>query len=533
MPILPLNAQEKYEIIRKKDMEGYPVTNIDPKWGSWAERPAPVKPGDIVRTEETEVLVVGAGIAGMSCVLSAAEAGAKVTVLEKTGYYAARGFNIGVVNSSLMRERGYYNDPDEVAREWIKRCGNRCDERVVRKYVTRSPEAMDWLLDIITRPEYGVRPELQGCLYKGETYRELIGSHIFYDGPISRAGKIGGMTDVVECMYVESQKYDVKYLFNTPMEQLIVEDGRVVGVYGRSEEGLIAVRASKGVVLATGGIDGNDEMCADLCPIANKTAEKLYWPKGGNLGDGHRAALWAGADFEDLPFPAMLHPQAYRHPSWCFLFVNPSGHRYMNEDNYLQARSLGVIKEGVKYCWSIFDSDWREKVPATLPYGGGLFWGNDYAIGRSTEFQLAGEEAKLEQGLKGGYAFAADTPEELAGKMEVDPAVFAETFTRYNAMCAAGKDEDFGKRPELLIPLDKPPYYAKKIAVALLAVVGGVRVDAESRALTPEHKPVPGLYALGNTAGGRYGVDYPLMIPGNSHGTALTFGYLLGRALAK
>ena len=223
MPILPLKPVEKYEIIRKKNMEGYPVTNIDPKWGNWADKPAPVKPGDIVRTEETEVLVVGAGIAGMSCALSAAEAGAKVTVLEKTGYYAARGFNIGVVNSSLMRERGFVNDPDAVAREWIKRCGNRCDERVVRRYVTRSPEAMDWLLGIITRPEYGVRPELQGCLYKGETYRELIGSHIFYDGPISRTGKFGGMTDVIECMFIESQKYDVRYLFNTPMEQLIVE----------------------------------------------------------------------------------------------------------------------------------------------------------------------------------------------------------------------------------------------------------------------------------------------------------------------
>ncbi len=504
-----------------------------PRWGSWADRPAPIKPEEVKRTLETEVLVVGAGIAGMTCALSAAEAGAKVTVLEKSSNYSARGFNIGVVNSSLMKERGYFNDPDEVAREWIKRCGNRCDERIVRVFVTRSPEAMDWLLGIVTRPEYGVRPELQGCLYKGETYREIIGSHLFYEGPVARTGKFGGMNDVLECMLMESRKYGVEYIFNTPMEQLIVEEGRVVGAYARSEDGVVAVRAGRGVVLATGGIDGNDEMCEDLCPVANMTAEKLYWPKGGNLGDGHRAALWAGADFEDGPFPAMLHPQAIRHPSWCFLFVNPDGRRYMNEDNYLQARSLGTIKEGSSSCWSVFDSAWREKVPATLPYGGGLFWGNDYPIGRGTEFQQAGEEAKLEAGLKAGNTFMADTPEELGKKMGVDPAVFAETFRRYNEMCAEGKDADFGKRPELLVPLDKPPYYAKKIAVAVLAVVGGVRVDAEMRVLTPERRPIPGLYALGNTAGGRYGVDYPMLIPGNSHGTALTFGYLLGRSLAK
>ena len=125
----------------------------------------------------------------------------------------------------------------------------------------------------------------------------------------------------------------------------------------------------------------------------------------------------------------------------------------------------------------------------------------------------------------------ADTPRELAEKMGVDPDVFEETFNNYNEYCRKGHDDEFGKRRELLIPLDTPPYFARKIAPALLAVVGGVRVDPEMRVLDGTSSPIPGLYAVGNVAAGRYGVDYPMILPGNSIGSGMTFGYLLGSAL--
>jgi len=324
-------------------------------------------------------------------------------------------------------------------------------------------------------------------------------------------------------------KHGVEFLFNTPMLQLIKDGDRVIGAAAQTAEGKsIAVRASQGVVLATGGIDGNDEMCADLAPIANKVAKKINGPKGCNLGDGHRAALWAGAAFEDDHFPTMMHPQAIRHPSYCFLFVKPDGKRFMNEDNFLQGRSLGVIKAGLKYAYTVFDSDWAVKIPATLRVGGGLYWGEDYPLGRPS-FSPEMTEKAIQRGLNDGTAFIADTPEELAEKMGVDVEGFVKTFNHYNEMCAKGHDDEFGKRKELLIPLDKPPYIARKFGPALLAVVGGVKVDTKMRCLTEDGVPVPGLYAIGNTAGGRYGVDYPMLIPGNSHGTALTFGWLLGR----
>jgi len=501
------------------------------RWGSWANEPAPIDSELIKKEYSADILVIGAGIAGMSCALSAAQQGAKVICLEKFGKYTARGFNIGVCNSSYMKSRGFENDVDAVAREWIKRCMNRCDETLVRLFLERSGEAMDWLIEMLTRPEYGVRPDLQGCLYRGETYYEIMGSHLFYDGPVSRQGKFGGLNDVMEPMYQEALKEGVSFLFGCPMEQLVREDGRVVGAIAKNKDGeYIAVRAES-VVRATGGIGGNDGMCEDLCPIANKVAAKVCGPKGCDDGDGHRAALWAGAAFEDGPFPTILHPQANRHSNFCFLFVRPDGKRFMNEDNYLQARAFGVIKEGLKYAWAIMDSEWREKVPETLKYGGGIYWGHDFPLGLRDEFQLEHEEERMEWGLRTGCTVMADTPEELAEKMGVDPEGFAETLRNYNEMCANGRDTQFGKRPELLIPLDKPPYIARKYGPALLSVVGGVRVNSSMAVLNEEGREIPGLYAIGNTAGGRYGVDYPMLIPGNSHGTALTFGYLLGRWL--
>jgi succinate dehydrogenase/fumarate reductase flavoprotein subunit len=501
------------------------MKNVRPSWGSWATPPPPIAPEEVREVLETDVVVLGAGIAGVTCALRAAQCGSEVLVLEKGASWSGRGGNIGVAGSSYMKANGLENNSEELVREWIKRCGNRCDERLVWLFFNESGNAMDWLIDIVT--QYGARPVLQGSAYLGDTYREYYGSHRFFDGPMAKKGMRAGAADAVHAMYSESLKLGVEYLFKTPAVQLLKEDGKVTGVYGeRAEGGYVLVRARRGVVLATGDIGGNAEMCEDLAPLANRCPVKYTT----GSGDGHRLGLWAGGSFEDPPFPMIMHPQAYHFSNFCFLFVKPDGTRFMNEDNYVQGKCLAILREREKYAWSIVDSAWAEKVPETLKYGGGIAWGQDFELGEPA-FDVETEQKMFERGFSRGHIVSADTPEELAEKMGVPVETFVQTFTRYNEMCARGRDEDFGKRRELLIPIDKPPYYGLKFGPAVLAVVGGLRVDTNMRVLSEDGAVVEGLYAIGNAAGGRYGVDYPLIICGNSHGMALTYGYLLGKQL--
>jgi fumarate reductase flavoprotein subunit len=122
----------------------------------------------------------------------------------------------------------------------------------------------------------------------------------------------------------------------------------------------------------------------------------------------------------------------------------------------------------------------------------------------------------------------ANTIEELAEKMKVPIATFKATVARYNELARLGKDLDFGKRPDRLTTIEKPPYYAGKGRYALLVVNGGLNVNTRLQALDKDWKVIPGLYLAGNTMGNRFAIDYPTMVPGISHGMALHYGRIAG-----
>ncbi len=498
------------------------IQNNNQRRWSFETPPPAVPASEIMETVEADVAVIGAGLSGLCAALRASELGADVVVLEKTKSWNVRGGHIGVANSKAWREAGIVNDKKELAREWIAACSNRAREEQVWLFVHKSEEAFDWMAD--HEAAHDTYPKLVGARYAGPSYTERYGSHLFF-GP-----KKTGIQEAAEYLYEDSVKLGARYYFNTPGVQLEKENGRVTAVIAGKPGHYRRIRVKKGVILATGDIHGDTEMLEAYCPMFLKVTKSQYTPPGANTGDGHKMGLWAGGVMEDAPLPTVMHPQGYNRMQGFFLFVNIFGERFMNEDTWCQAKSLSILKQpgNVDYAYSIFDAGWREQMIVGMPYSGGLFNDNSASL-YGQPFTGEKEEAFVQSGLENGLIVRADSIEELAGKIGVSPQKLTETVKRFNELAELKDDADFGKRPELLFPIENPPFYAAKFGPAQLVVTGGLNVDTRLRVLDEKFVPIEGLYAVGNVAGGLYGVDYPTIIPGNSHGRAVTWGYLAGQ----
>ena len=494
------------------------------KW-SWQVVPEPVAEADIADTHECDVLVLGAGIAGCAAACHAAELGDQVIVLEKTDQVQSRGGHFAAADSKTMREAGISIDKEEIAREWIKRCSGRCKEEIVWLYLNRSGEAFDWLIE--KAEKNGFVPVMYDGNAKGDLYYEYPGTHMFGGS----ADDQNGLTAPVYLFWKGAEAAGAEFVYNTAAEQLVTdESGAVIGAVAKGEDGTYhKYLASKGVVLATGDMAGDPEMLECYAPIGLRCNNCLYTPYGANTGDGHKMGMWVGGQMELSSIPTSLHLTAYTWQGYGFLHVNAQGKRFMNENNWVQAKSIKILQQpGEKgYAWSIFDSNWLYQLPMSFPFGGGQFWdGMGRVVGQAWDPES--EQAMLENNMAIGNAFQADTLEELAELIGVDAEAFLATVARYNELAQGGKDLDYGKEPQLMNTILEPPFYATKFGPGLMGTNGGLVVDDHLRVLDREQNPIVGLYAIGNTAGGRYGNDYPIIMNGTTHGTALTMGYLVG-----
>ena len=516
---LPVLADEEMEMA------------AEPKW-SWEVKPDPIPDDEIVETIEAEVVVLGAGTAGVAAACSCAENGLDTIVVEKTELPNGRGGGVGACNSRLNKELGYEIEPVAAQYRWNRTCGNRNNEALVKMWFDNSGPAMDWLLD---------KAEKRGTtvnLYAGYSYSRIAPEepdfHTFAGGDFDAYPEASGFIPNALC-YADCVDLGVKFFFNSRGEQLVQdEDGRVIGVIASTEEGYKKFMGSKAVVLATGDIHGDPEMMDAYCePDMQKVLKDEYTPAGVDTGDGHKMAMWVGAVMQDGPLPCALHPQACAWFHGPFMFVNANGKRFFNEGNWVQAKSLQCLKQPGHYAWSIFDANWFENTKDSLNYGGGMFWDS---MMRNVGQELTPDMIEWTMGMAAaqGFMYQADTIEELADMLaeEVDKDNFLASVERYNELCEKGSDDDFAKEPEFLYPIKDAPFIAMKVGPAMLTVVGGLKINTDLQVIDKDGAAIPGLYATGNTSGDLYAVDYPINMPGNSHGRCITWGWLMGQKIA-
>jgi succinate dehydrogenase/fumarate reductase flavoprotein subunit len=508
---------------------------------SWATKPDPIADDQIVETIETEVLILGAGNAGCAAACSAVENGVKVLVCEKTDAVNGRGGVVGACNSRLNTALGCEIEPVAAQYRWNRTCGNRTNEALVTMWFRNSGKAMDWLLD--KADQYGATYSIYAGYSGNGIIPEEPDAHVFSMGDFEMPVEAGyfvptGLT------YQSSLDQGAEYMFNAPAVQLVQneETGRVEGAIVSTEEGYKKVLASKATVLATGDIAGDEEMMNYYCESRmQRVIRSDYYPVGINTGDGHKMGMWAGGVMQDGPLPTALHPQAYSMFHGPFMFVNKNGKRFFNEANWVQAKSLQMLDQPDAVAYSIFDANYGTDVADSLNYGGGMFWDS---MSRNVETPFDPEmitsvvesEAAAGKDVLGNEtavtAWKCDTLEELADAIGVDKETFLAEVERYNEFCAAGDDEDFAKEACFLYPIVEPPFYATKTGPCMLAVVGGLKVNTDLAVIDAEGKAIEGLYAIGNTSGDLYAVDYPINMPGNSNGRCLTWGWLVGKTVA-
>lgn len=501
---------------------------------SFLTPPAPIPDSQIKQTVNTDVVVVGAGLSGLSAAAHAGQLGAKVVLLEKTASAQFRGMDFSAVGSKYQLGKA---DRIALQREFMRYGTYRNNQRVVSLWTDYSGKAADWLLEMAQACGQSyesvplsdqIVPNSTIPYFPTQTYHLIPNATALAQIPQSQ-GIAPRIVATHYTLVTSAWKNGVDIRYGTPAAQLIRQDkGRVTGVIAKNADGSYTkFVAQKGVVLCAGDYGNDKEMLAYYIPSSSAMTVNIY-NGTQNTGDGHKMGLWIGADIDEAPHAPMYFdimrgqpPIAMANPlarqSW--LHVNKNGERFANEDlpfGYL-CNEQRMQPEHIK--WVIWDAKWPTEAPNMHLTACKLF-NKDNPL-----FDLKDVDDQVAKKL----IITANTIDELAQKINVPVDPLKATIARYNDLARNGVDTDFGKRQECLTTIEKAPLYAYPMGIALLVTLGGLTVNEKLQVLDTEKNVIPGLYAAGNNSGSFYTTDYPITMPGNSHGRALAFGYLAGQ----
>jgi hypothetical protein len=491
--------------------------------------------------ETVDVVVVGAGGAGMTAAITATDAGKKVIVVEsqpiaggnsvrstggmnaaKTPYQdknefkeaagvektlatAAEKFADNETITALAatvksqwdayqaNPQGYFDSVELMELDTMIGGKGKNNPELVKALAENSADAIEWLASI------GAEVKNVGAF--GGASVKRIHRPVNADGKVTAVGAY-----IVPILEKNLQDRNVQFLFDTTANEIIMKDGKAVGIKGTGKDGHKVTINAKSVVISTGGFGANAEMVEKYKPelkgFATTNAE-------GAQGQGIDMATAVGAATVDMN-QIQIHPTVHIEEDGNAhliteglrgdgaILVNAEGKRFYDEVSTRDKVSAAIIEQTDKSAWLVVDQAMVDKSAVIAGY------------------------------IKSGYTVTGATYEELAKAMGVDEATFTSTMNTWNQAVEAKSDAEFG-RTSFANPLTTAPYYAIKITPAVHHTMGGIVINPKAEVLNEKGEAISGLYAAGEVTGGVHGAN---RLGGNAVADFVVFGRISGQSAA-
>jgi len=474
----------------------------------------PIDESLVVDEQDIDVLVCGFGPAGIAAALSCAQSGLNTVVVEKNDTGTINSMTIGGVHDRIHKMYGVEFDDEEMIGEAMTKNGYRANQEIYRQLLKIDEEAINWWLDQMPFKDEEYPLTFFGYSGKEFDFREKY-DVTSRDHSWNTSINIPFTSPQEMLTYLTEKVEDAgaTILYETPVVQLITDKkGNVIGAYAKNEEGYIRFNTAKGVVLATGGYEHNLKKLKECCRPRDLQLVAWLTYARNCTGDGHEMAKAIGAMEDEYPHPLMLDPMQLMP----YVRVNKYGKRFIGEYETYDHLASAMQSQYGGYDYFITDANVMEAVdkmwsPSSSCYGPKEVW-----AGAAT----------------GPNALVADTLEELAELMGVPADTFVATIERWNEMCDAGEDTDFGYPGQYMHRIDTAPFYATKEMAESLATSGGLQINEYSQVLNTSGDPIEGLYAIGNTSGSMFYGTYPHSMNCLSHTRCVAFGWQIGKTLS-
>ena len=441
---------------------------------------------------DCDVVIVGAGGAGLTAAVRATQEGMHVLVLEKMPFVGGNSLKAsGGMNCAGTKFQEAAGITDSGVQEFIEDTMNGGhqlnDLALVTTMAENSAEAVEWLESIGA-------PLPKVAATGGTTHKYL---HSPEDGSPVGAYLVAKLSE-------EAEKQGIEIMLNTTATEILMADGAAVGVKAEDAEHEYTINAGA-VILATGGFGSNFEL---MCSFNPSLANAVTTNHPGATGDGILMAQAVGAATVDME-QIQLHPTVYQATSMLVsekmrslgaILVNQEGKRFTNDLATRDAVSAAELEQTGGYAYIIFDQN------------------------------LVDNNKSAKEYIEKGMAVQGDTYEALAEAMGVDTAAFVETMDTWNAAVAAGEDAEFGRNNGMDADLSTAPFYAIQIAPGIHHTMGGIKINTATEVIDTEGNVIPGLFAAGETTGGVHGGN---RIGGNAVCDFVVFGRIAGANAAQ